>query len=253
MIYVIRSLVMLLILELVLCGYLMTQKMFHAAPSYPAFKVDDAFLQERIDKLAVLAEQGETTAWQELAEALLGHGYYGYAELNYKQVLKQNPDNYDAQFGLAFCLDKMGRTEESTLEYRKVIATKPTSGAMNQLRLYAMYAVGKNFLRVENLVEAEEEFRSNINFAPAEYQLAKLLIRTGQPEEALQIIEKNLEKVPRALSFHYLKYLALQNLGRNEEAQAAAVALEDAEYLVDLKFNGDYIEPFYVKYGQPQQ
>lgn len=250
MIYVLRSLVVLLIIESVVCGYLVTNKYFRVVPAVPQFHMDDPLVSRILEKLAKKTHTGTDRDWQHLAEALIGHGFYNYAEFNYQQALKRNPDNVESLFGLAFCLDKTGRMEQSTEQYRQFLKTEQRKPENQKLRFYAMYAIGKNYLRMEKTTEAEQEFRKNIVFVPAAYQLAKLLIRADRAEEAIPIIEKNLEEIPFSLEFHYLNYLAMQKLSRPDDSKAAAEMIEKSAYLVSLNFNNDYIDPFYLKYGQ---
>ncbi len=250
MIYVVRVVIMLLVFEVVACGYLLSNKMLSVEPAVPAFYLDDPLLRRTFEKLSRQAQSGNDLDWQHLAEALLGQGYYAYAESNYREALKLNPDNVEARFGLAFCLDKMGRTESSTREYRIFLEKETRRPESQKLVFYAKYAIGRNFLREEKLPDAEKEFRENSKFIPANYQLAKLLIRSERAEEALPLINKNLKGIPFSLGFHFLNYLAMQELNRPEQAQAAREMIEKSAYLVSLNFNNDYIDPFYMKYGQ---
>jgi len=253
MIYVLRLTLMLLVFELALCGYLVSDKLLHVSPTTPAFYLDDPLLRRMFEELSNEAQDGDDLAWQHLAEALLGQGYYAYAEPNYRQALKMNPDNVEARFGLAFCLDKMGRMKESTEEYRTYLKKETRKPERQKLVFYAKYAIGRNYLREENAPEAEKEFRKNPKFIPAQYQLAKLLIRSGRAEQALPIIKKYLKEIPHSLAFHYLDYLALSELNRPEEAEAAKKKIGESVYLVSLNFNNDYIDPFYMKYGQERR
>ncbi len=250
MIYLLRLTLIILVFEFVLCGYLISNRLLRVTPTTPVFYLDDPFLRRKFEELSNEALVGNDLAWQHLAEALLGQGYYAYAEPNYRQALKMNPDNLEARFGLAFCLDKMGRMKESTEEYRNYLKRETRRPEQQKLIFYAKYAIGRNFLREENIADAEKEFRKNSKFIPAQYQLAKILIRTGRSEQALPIIEANLKKIPRSLAFHYLNYLALSELNRPEEAEVAKKKIDQSIYLVSLNFNNEYIDPFYMKYGQ---
>lgn len=250
MIYIMRLTLMLLVFELAICGYFVTNKLLRVTPITPEFYLDDPFLRRTFEELSEQARNGDDADWQHLAEALLGQGYYPYAEQNYRQALKLNPENLEARFGLAFCLDKMGRLEESTGQYRMYLKGETSQPERQKLVFYAKYAIGRNYLREENVAEAEKEFQKNFKFIPAQYQLAKILIRTGRTEQALPIIENQLENLPKSLAFHYLNYLALSQLGRQEEALAERKKLDESVYLVSLNFNNNYIDPFYMKYGQ---
>jgi len=245
----IRLLTVLLLVEVMTCGWLISGRLFQAVPVIPTFKLDDPVLGGEIEELASIAQTGGDAEWQKLSEALMSHGYYSHAEQNFIQALKLNPENVKARFGLAFCLDKMGRLEQSTAEYRHFLATETGKPDKENMNFYALYSIGKNFLREENMQDAEATFRENEEFVPAQYQLAKLLIRSDRAKQALPIIEKNLKEIPFSLEFHYLMSIAMDALNRPDEATASADMIERSAHLVSLNFNNDYINPFYYQYG----
>ncbi len=245
----VRLLTVLLLVEAVACGWLVSTRLSQAAPVIPTFELDDPLFGDEIAELASKAQKGGEAEWKQLAEALMSHGYYSHAEQNFLRALKLNPENAHARFGLAFCLDKMGRLEQSTAEYRRFLSTETGTAEKKNMNYYALYSIGKNFLREEKMQDAEASFRENEGFVPAQYQLAKLLIRSERAEQALPIIEKNLKELPLSLEFHYLNAIAMDALDRPEQAKAAADMIERSAHLVTLNFNNDYINPFYYQYG----
>ncbi|MFK7778942.1 MAG: tetratricopeptide repeat protein, partial [Gimesia sp.] len=161
-----------------------------------------------------------------------------------------DPADEVAQASYAFCLERTGRTKESTLEYEKlesISAEKSNFPLAN--REYYLYSIGRNYLREENVVKAEETFRQNSGFQPAEFQLAKILVRSDRSEEALAIIERNLERSPNSLFFRLLQTQAFESLGRMAEAKEAADKLERAMYIVQLSFNINLVKPYSVRHG----
>ncbi|MEZ5948181.1 MAG: tetratricopeptide repeat protein [Planctomycetaceae bacterium] len=243
MIYAIRVLLVVVVLETVVGGALLARRAWRAVPRVPDEELNDPLIMPELRKFAREAEQGGPLEWTRFGEALLGKGFYAYAEPAFREALRRDGTSMAAQFGLAFALDRTGRMQESSREYRRVLDLKPTSEAQAMTRYYALFAMGLCALRLEQAEEAEDLFRQNAKFAPADYQYAKLLIRDGRAEEALPVIERVLKEVEYSLEFHYLHQRALEALGRTREAFQAATMVERSAYLVPASFNTVYVTP----------
>ncbi|MEX2359202.1 MAG: tetratricopeptide repeat protein, partial [Pirellulaceae bacterium] len=249
MIYAIRIVVIVIVLEVVVGAALLGWRAWRLVPQVPDVELNDPLIMPQLRDLARAAEFGTSDDWRLLGEGLLGKGFYAHAEQAFRESLRLDPHNFHAQFGLAFSLDRTGRMRESTLEYRKVSQLRARSPDQEMLKYHALYALGRNALRLENLVEAEEWFRQNPGFPPAEYQLAKLLIRSGRVDQALPIIERNLAEIPYSLEFHLLDHRA--NLARNRPRAAfeAEARMERSATLVSMNFNTDYVGPLMMRTG----
>jgi len=243
MILAFRLLILFIAVQLILGVFQAAGKAWRTQPQLPADVPNEPLISEQLRELANAAAKGTDDDYRRLGEALLGKGFYSHAELAFRNALRTNRANYRAQFGLAFSLDRTGRMQESTAEYRKVLGLPDQSAETASLKRHALYAMGRNALRLENVAEAEELFLQNNGFAPADYQAAKLMIRSGRPEPALPIIANNLKAVPFSLEFHFLNYRALTELGRHREAFYSASMMERSAHLVSMNFNTDYVAP----------
>jgi len=249
MIPFVRVLLVLFVVELGWCGCIVAQRLTRPVPVLPAFKLGDPLLQEDLRALAEDAERGYSREWIALGEAYLGQGFYSHAEQCFRQAAQLDPQSVLAQASYAFCLERTGRTQESTREYQRLSEFEPTTSISIASRNYYLYAIGKNYLREENAKKAEGMFRENSGFPPADYQLAKLLIRSGRSAEALPLIEANLKQIPDSLLFHLLQTQALESLGRDEEALQAADRGERALHIIPLNYNTEYLTPFSKRHG----
>lgn len=99
------------------------------------------------------------------------------------------------------------------------------------------------------MLGAKDAFRQIPGFAPSEYQLAKLLLRQGDSENSLQIINRALDQIPESLKFQHLKYRALLAQKQNELAFLSANNLERSVYVVPVNFNSDFVMPFSQRHG----
>ena len=249
MIVFVRFLLILLVVELSTCGYLVAKRLSRHLPVLPDAEFVDPLMMSDFQELAKQAETGSSKEWVTLGQALLGQGFYTYAEICYQQAAEMDAADKVAQASYAFCLERTGRTQASTLEYEKLDSFTGKSIFPLANREFYLYSIGRNYLREENVDRAEETFRQNLGFQPAEYQLAKILVRSNRSEEALAIIESNLRKSPDSLYFRLLQSLALESLGRTREAKQAADRLERAMYIIQLSFNINIVKPYSVRHG----
>jgi len=249
MIKFIRFLLLLFVIELGFGGYLVAKRLARPLPVLPDAESVDPLTMSDLRELEQEAETGSTQEWITLGQALLGQGFYSYAENCFLQATKFDPADAVAQASYAFCLERTGRMEASTVEYEKLKSFKGQSSVPFAHRKHYLYAIGRNYLREENAAKAEEIFRLNAGFQPADYQLAKLLVRSGRSEDALSIIGRNLRESPNSLFFNYLQMQAFDSLGRTAEAKQAADRVERTMYIIPLNFNTEFITPYSSRHG----
>lgn len=243
MTYAIRILLVVVVVELLVGSSLLARRAWRAVPLVPDEELNDPLIMPEMRAFARRADRGQALEWTQLGEALLGKGFYAHAEHAFREALRQQPESIPAQFGLAFALDRMGRMQESSEAYRLVLTLPAASDEQEITKHYALYAMGRNALRLEQANEAEELFGRDVNFAPSAFQYAKLLIRSGRAEEALPIIETVLKDVGLSLEFYFLQQRAYEALGREREAFLAAAMVERSAYLVSMNFNTTYVTP----------
>lgn len=244
-----RLLLVLVMVELVVSVILVQQQLTRVAPVLPQVEHDDPLLKNDLQQLANQTQSGMSSDWYALGEGLLGQGFYGEAELAFRRAVELNPQNAMAQFGLAFCLDRTGRTSASTPEYLKAADLARDSQMLIGSWKHSLYQMGKNYLRESNEQAALETFEKNREFGPASYQYAKLLIRSNRVDEALPVLDTVLSKAPNSLKFNSLLYQAMDSTGQTEKAWAAAQMLERSEYFIPADLNTNYVKPLSQKIG----
>jgi tetratricopeptide (TPR) repeat protein len=110
-------------------------------------------------------------------------------------------------------------------------------------------ALGRNELREEHAAEAEEIFRRTDRFQTQAVQLIKLLIRSGRAAEAMPRLDAALKQFPMSLEFHFLRYRALLELDRPEEAAKVADLFDRLRPTISLNFNTDYVRHYRKRTG----
>lgn len=247
---IVRAITVILVLELFACGYLFVQRATRPVPVLPEKTLMNPLFAEDLQPLVQQVTQTNNAFdWMRLGEALLGQGYYSHAELCFRQVADLIPDSRLAESRIAYCLERTGRTEQSSAIYEDLNASSINSREAKREQMQALYEIGRNALREENIAEAEQLFRRNLGFLPARYQLAKLLIRTNRADEALPLITESLQQVPRSLKFLELQMRAFQQIGDLKQTEQTAQLLERAQHSVPLHPGSNFIEPFRLNYG----
>ncbi|MEQ8637200.1 DUF1559 domain-containing protein [Gimesia maris] len=251
---IVRAIAVILVLELVACGYLFVQRAARPVPMLPEKTLMNPLFAEDIQPLVKqVAQTNNAYDWMRLGEALLGQGYYSHAELCFRRVLKLMPESRLAESRIAYCLERTGRTEQSSEIYHELNDSPDFSREAKREQMQALYEIGRNALREEKMDEAEKLFRQNLGFLPARYQLAKLLIRTDQADEALKLINDSLQQVPGSLKFLELQLRAYQQIGDLKQAKQTAQRLERAQHTIPLHPGSNFIEPFRLQYGIDQR
>lgn len=238
-----RILIAVVCVETIACGTLLARRALRQEALVPDVVLNDPLIMPQLREFARAAETGGSDDQTRFGKALLGKGFYAHAELAFRDALRRNASDFEAQFGLAFSLDRLGRMPESSTEYRKLTQFQSRNEDQQLSKVHALYAIGRNALRQENLIGAEESFRVNSGFSPADFQLAKLLVRSDRVEQALPIIRRKLTELPRSLEFHFLDHRAQLALGRPRAAFEAAAKMEQGDYVVGLNFSTEYVMP----------
>jgi tetratricopeptide (TPR) repeat protein len=244
-----RVLILIVVMELLSCGFLSVRRLGQPQPVLPKVMYDDPLLEADFSALAQAARGGKTREWQLLGEGLLGQGFYAEAELAFRRAVELDSTNATAQFSLAFCIDRTGRIPESTREYLLAAKLARPSPSPIGSREHCLYQVGRNAMREGHPEEAARVFGEISGFFPADYQAAKLLVRSNRSADALPLIENVLKRMPRSLKFNSLKLHALEDLGQMDAATDTARMLERSEYAVPIDFSTNFVEPLNQRVG----
>lgn len=246
------TLVIAILVELVAGGWLLASRALRVPPALPADMSDDPLLAAEIRALAAKVDRGGAPEWRMLGEGLLGQGAYAHAESAFARAAALAPQDIEALFGHAFCIDRTGRMAASNPLYRRCLDLPDRTEDGVGRRPFALYAIGRNLLRLDDVQGAEAAFRENASFLPAQVQLAKLLVRDGRLGEAVRIVDDLLRQLPLALELHQLKARILEAAGAPAEAFLARAMEERSAHLVESNFSTDYVRPFTTRLGMPR-
>lgn len=173
-------------IEVVVFGYLYFQKTSQPTPPRPNLAIVDSFTE---DDLAFFRDTTKVPAdWYWLGQAYMAAGYYAEAQATFGRAAELMPDSAFVAFDNGFCLSRVGNLEEANSEFQRAIELEHPKAA------HAMYFIGRNHLRNEDPKKAEEAFRKAVKIPLSKFELAKILYRRGDLDEA----ESLLTEVVRA-------------------------------------------------------
>lgn len=238
-------LIAIVLMELIVAGSAIVSRARRPAPpQIDTRRLDPLTIVDINELTARASETNHPRDWKELAEALLGNGYYMAAEQCFRQSAELDPAYVHSLYGRGFCLERMGFTSDAVAVLRQV-----ARNADPDLTRTCWYQIGRCYLRQEDPMRAEKAFRRITDFPPAAYQLAKLLLRENRADEAREIVEAPLSQAPNSLKFLQLRMRIAEALGETELAEELHDREDRAQYQVILEYNQSFISMFARRYG----
>lgn len=248
---VLRNILILIIFaEVVWAGGITWQQLRRGVPPELDSRRLDPVTAAELEQLRSQVRDGSGAArdWRALAESCLGNGYYVAAEQCFHKAAELDSRDVQARYGRGFCLERVGQTGAAidvltaTIEYADV-----------ELAKTCWYQIGRCHLREENPKLAEAAFRETPGFAPASYQLAKLLIRSGRAGQAVPILERELARLPNSLKLLQLRMHAAEAMGDKESLRTYRDREERGEYKLVLEYGQKFISLFASRVGLAAQ
>ena len=134
----------------------------------------------------------------------------------YLDVLKDDPDNTFALFGLASTLQRIGWLAEARATYEELLAIEPDNrGALaNMMTLISQEAPDQALSNLGRLYEI------NPGFSPIPAQMAVLYAGQGDYAQAIRFLELASELSPENMMYVYNLAIIHDRLGDHEEARA---------------------------------
>jgi tetratricopeptide (TPR) repeat protein len=202
-------------------------------------------------------------------------GDFQMAERLYRQVLAQQPANFDALHLLGVARAQQGQYDEARRLIAKALALNPRdAGALSNLGnvlseldrpaeaveslkralalkpdyVEAIYNLGNALSKARRYDEAVEAYRDALRrrpaLLPAEFALVEALRQLNRADEALALLQQILDREPQSSNAYNRRGVILRELGRPEEALAAfdaSIALDPTQtepYLALVSLKG---------------
>jgi tetratricopeptide (TPR) repeat protein len=137
--------------------------------------------EEMYSRKAIATRPDFTKVRLYLGDALQLQGKLDEAAQEYRQVIAQEPANYQAYNGLGLTLDKQGLKQEALKEFRLSLSIKPDQAMPHS-------QIGKILIEMHQLPEAVDEFTQAMRFGPVNANshigLGMVLMQMGDYEKA---------------------------------------------------------------------
>ncbi|MDG1874174.1 MAG: tetratricopeptide repeat protein, partial [Mariniblastus sp.] len=160
--------------------------------------------------------------WHQLGKIYMAHGFYPEAIVTFARTCQLDPTSAEIAFDFAFCLSRAGQFEESNRQFERAIELETPKVVQ------ANFFIGRNFLRAEDPVSAEQAFRKASVLPIAKFELAKILYRRGELDDAEEWLRKTLKEeldTPQTLGL-----LSKVHRGKGQRGAAVGDSLEAANY-----------------------
>lgn len=205
--------------------------------------LDSASAAEITSRQQRVETEGTAEAWTDLASIFITYGDFPEADACCRQAEALSPGANLNNFWWAIALYRLGRVSESNEKFQVALETaKPAQAAIIR------YCMGLNLLREERAAEAEDAFRQAGAMPSAQYELAKLFVRSDRAEQALPLLEKLTQNNPLSVRYWELRGNAAAAVGQFQQADdfhdRAERAPEEAESEELTSFLIDNIKKF---------
>jgi tetratricopeptide (TPR) repeat protein len=159
-------------------------------------------------------------------QALLDQNHSEEAAKEFAQALVLNSRLAEARYQLGLAQWNLGRWAEARQNFRRTLSQSPD-------HVSAIYYLGRISVQNQDQVGAIEHFKHLIRVnkgkpvADEYFQLAKLLLTSGKPSEAIPVLEAGTKAQPRDDRLYAQLGKAYQSLGRKSEANEALKVSND--------------------------
>lgn len=176
--------------------------------------LDSASAGEITSRQERVQTDGTAEAWTDLASIFITYGYFPEAAACCQRAEILRPAANLNNFWWGITLYRLGRITESNEKFRVALETAESS----QIGII-WYCIGLNFLREERAADAEQAFRQAGAMPSAEYELAKLFVRSGRADQALPVLEKLTQNNPQSVRYWQLRANAAAEVGQLEQSE----------------------------------
>lgn len=160
------------------------------------------------------ADIGNTTK----GERFLQTGEYRQAELTFKEAVRENPNDYTAQYYLGRFLLAQGKEAEALPHFQRAVALDPKKPDY-QFWLGVAYGKLGNF-KAER-VQYERTLKIDDNYTQANLYLGHLRLQNGERKQAIKAYDAVLKEVPTNGAALYNRALILDIEGKDTAAKEA--------------------------------
>ena len=166
-----------------------------------------------IEQLKAMSVHGNVDIHAKLGFLYLEQQLYSMAIPEFRQVLKERPDDIPTRYYMAISMEELGRNEEALEEYKEIISQNPK-------HINSFLHIGYLLTLMERYDEVIEVYKEILSFEtgePAIYTyLASSQIALKQYAKAEETLLEGLKGHPADDELHFTAAVAYEHLGRFE-------------------------------------
>lgn len=216
-------LIVLLVEAVVFAGFYFVKSSQPRPPQFSTAGVDpftEADLTEKVSQCRSAED------FKSAAEAFMATGFFPEAVASFARAVELAPESAELAYKNGFCLSRIGKLQESNKELQRAIDLNFENASA------AMYFIGRNHLRAEEPDKAEAAFRKASKLPVGKFELAKILYRKNELEEARQLLGEVSEAEPRRARVANL--LSRIYLAEGDKSSAYLTGLDASTYWLRL-------------------
>lgn len=244
MIVVVRSLCLLIALELAGSGVLILRQLLQVPPPQADLSRHDPLTIADLEQLRTSVNMSSADAWRELGEAYLAYGALPESEVCYRRAASIDPGSGRNLYGWACALDRLGQMAASSARYEQAAGSVP-----EPYNFSCWYRIGRNCLREEQPERAAQALRRAPEVPLPLSLRVRLLVRNGQLDEALPLLEKLEKLAPDAVKGILLRARLETALGHDSQAQQALDRVERAQDALSMNDQANFLTAIASQYG----
>jgi len=153
---------------------------------------------------------------------------YERALAQFRDVIRRNPNNGDAYFQIGYCLERLGKHEESIELYQQALRVKPSDA---DIHYNLCVAYGKAGKYAEAIASCREALKARPEYAEPYNNMAWCLLSMGRYPEAIEASKEAIRLKPDMATAHY-------NLGNGYSGMKQyKEAIESYKQAIRIDFN----------------
>lgn len=156
---------------------------------------------------------GRAENWLALGRMYLYFGLFPEAEYCCQQAAYLDANSFAAFYWWGVALNQLGETSQAIEQFRHALPLAGNQETDPDAQASCWYGIGRNYLRQEDIVNAERAFRKAGNYLPARNQLIRILVRSQRAAEALPMLDELVVRYPKESSYYQLRSRAREQLG----------------------------------------
>ena len=153
-------------------------------------------------------------SWVQLGEIYTTFALMPESEYCFRRALQVGDLNLTQRFKFGICLSRRGKLETA------ITVLKPVAQSSHELASHANLQIGLDYLRLDDRMNAEVFLRNTEKDEIADFALSRILIRDNRAEEAIEILDRLIERSPNSMRAHQMQGWAYEKLGNEAQARA---------------------------------